>query len=152
MKSFMEEAIKEAKKAEELNEVPIGAVVVYNGKIISRGHNQREKSQNALHHAELIAINKACKKMKSWRLEECTIYVTLEPCPMCAGAIVNSRIKKVIYAAKELSSKDGLLEKILKSDRLNHKCELEQDTKYEKECSMILTNFFKNKRNNKNMV
>ena len=142
----MEEAIRLAKKANSKKEVPIGAVIVRNDKIISRGFNKREKSKNALNHAEIIAINKACKKLKEWRLENCTLYVTLEPCPMCAGAIANARIKKIFYGAKEKTSNDNLFEKILTSNRLNHKCESEQLTEYEKTCSSILTEFFKNKR------
>ena len=142
----MEEAIRLAKKANSKKEVPIGAVIVRNDKIISRGFNKREKSKNALNHAEIIAINKACKKLKGWRLENCTLYVTLEPCPMCAGAIANARIKKIFYGAKEKTSNDNLFEKILTSNRLNHKCEIEQLTEYEKTCSSILTEFFKNKR------
>ena len=146
MNKFMEEAIRLAKKANSKKEVPIGAVIVRNDKIISRGFNKREKSKNALNHAEIIAINKACKKLKEWRLENSTLYVTLEPCPMCAGAIANARIKKIFYGAKEKTSNDNLFEKILTSNRLNHKCEIEQLTEYEKTCSSILTEFFKNKR------
>ena len=146
MNKFMEEAIRLAKKANSKKEVPIGAVIVRNDKIISRGFNKREKSKNALNHAEIIAINKACKKLKEWRLENCTLYVTLEPCPMCAGAIANARIKKIFYGAKEKTSNDNLFEKILTSNRLNHKGEIEQLTEYEKTCSSILTEFFKNKR------
>ena len=147
MKNFLNEAIKEAKKAEKENEIPIGAVIVIDDKIISRGHNTREKTQNALHHAEMIAINKACKKLKSWRLENATMYVTLEPCPMCAGAISNARIIKVIYGAKDKTSCDELCEKILSSTRLNHKVELVYQEN--EECSTLLTNFFKNNRKKK---
>ena len=142
----MEEAIIEAKKALKKNEVPIGAVIVLHGKIISRGFNKREKKQNAIKHAEIIAIEKACKKLKSWRLDEAEIYVTLEPCPMCAGAIANARIKKLVYASKEHSSEDNLCEKILSSNRLNHKTEIVYDEKYNEVCSKMLTEFFKNKR------
>ncbi len=142
MKNFMKDALKEAKKAELENEIPIGCVIVIDGKIISRGHNKREKTQNALHHAEIIAIDKACKKLKSWRLENAVMYVTLEPCPMCAGAIANARIQKVIYGAKDKSSNDCLCEKILSSTRLNHKTEMIYEEN--KECSSILTNFFRN--------
>lgn len=137
----MNEALKEAKKAKLENEIPIGAVIVIDGKIVARGHNKREKSQNALHHAEIIAIDKACRKLKSWRLEDATIYVTLEPCPMCAGAIANARIKQVVYGAKDKSSNDNLCEIILSSTRLNHKVEtIYQETP---ECSQILTDFFR---------
>ena len=149
MKDFLKEAIKEAKKAEIENEIPIGAIIIVDDKIIARGHNTREKSQNALHHAEVIAINKACKKLKSWRLENAVMYVTLEPCPMCAGAIANARIKKVVYGAQDKTSYDNLCEKILTSTRLNHKVEMEFVEN--DECSSMLTNFFKNNRkNNKN--
>ena len=142
----MNEAIREAKKALKKNEVPIGAIVVLHNKIIGRGFNKREKSQNAIKHAEIIAIEKACKKLKSWRLDEAEIYVTLEPCPMCAGAIANARIKKLVYASKEHSSEDNLCEKILTSNRLNHKTEIVYDAKYNEVCSKMLTEFFKNKR------
>ncbi len=141
MKDFMKEALKEAKKAEKEQEIPIGCVIVVDDKIISRGHNKREKSQNALHHAEIIAIDKACKKLKSWRIENAVIYVTLEPCPMCAGAIANARISKVVYGAKDKSSQDNLCEKILSSTRLNHKTEMIYEENIE--CSQILTNFFR---------
>ena len=141
MKNFMNEALKEAKKAKLENEIPIGAVIVINGKIVAKGHNKREKSQNALHHAEIIAIDKACRKLKSWRLEDATIYVTLEPCPMCAGAIANARIKQVVYGAKDKSSNDNLCDTILSSTRLNHKVEtIYQETP---ECAQILTDFFR---------
>lgn len=146
MNKFMKEAIIEAKKAEKRGEVPIGAVIVKGEKIVSRGYNRREKSKNALHHAEIIAINKACKKLKDWRLTGCTLYVTLEPCPMCSGAIVNSRLDKVVYGAKDKTSDDNLFEKIVTSNRLNHKTEYEFLPDYEQECSSLLTNFFKNRR------
>ena len=144
MIDFMEEAFKEAQKALNKDEVPIGAVIVKDGKIVARGRNSREKSQNALKHAEIIAINKACKRLKSWRLDGCEIYVTLEPCPMCAGAIANARISKVVYGAKETTSEDNLCELILKSNRLNHKPKIEyRENKF---CKDILQDFFKNKR------
>lgn len=146
MNEFMEKAIELAKKADKCGEVPIGAVVVHNGKVISCGFNKREKSKNALNHAEMIAISKACKKLKDWRLENCEMYVTLEPCPMCAGAILNARLSKVFYGAKDKTADDGILEKITTSNRLNHKCEFEQMKEYEKSCSQLLTNFFKTKR------
>ena len=146
MESYMEIALEQAKISLKKNEVPIGAVIIKDGKIIAKGHNIREKKKNALLHAEIVAINKACKKLKDWRLENCEIYVTLEPCPMCAGAIANARIKKVVFGAKEKTSNDNLCEKILTSTRLNHKCEYIQDSNYEEACSKILTDFFKNKR------
>ena len=146
----MEEAFKEAQKALNKDEVPIGAVIVKDGKIVARGRNSREKSQNALKHAEIIAINKACKKLKSWRLDGCEIYVTLEPCPMCAGAIANARISKVVYGAKETTSEDNLCELILKSNRLNHKPKIEyRENKF---CKDILQDFFKNKRKSNHSI
>lgn len=152
MKNFMIVALQQAQKALRKKEVPIGAVVVKGDKIISKAHNKREKSKNALMHAEIIAINKACKKLKSWRLEGCEIFVTLEPCPMCAGAIINARIEKIVYGAKEKTSSDNLLEQIIESKRLNHNCICIQDKQYEKECSALLTDFFKSKRKNKNAL
>ena len=146
MKNWMEEALNMAKKAYKKNEVPIGAVVVKDGKIISKAYNQREKKQNAIKHAEIIAIDKACKKLKSWRLDGCTLFVTLEPCPMCSGAICNARINKVVYASSEKTSQDNLCEMILQSNRLNHKVLLEQDKNFEREASNLLTSFFKEKR------
>ena len=142
----MEEALNMAKRAYKKNEVPIGAVIVKDGKIISKAYNQREKKQNAIKHAEIIAIDKACKKLKSWRLDGCTLFVTLEPCPMCSGAICNARIDKVVYASSEKTSQDNLCEMILQSNRLNHKVLLEQDKNFEREASNLLTSFFKEKR------
>ena len=142
----MNDAFKEAKKAYALGEVPIGAVIVCDGKIISRGFNKRESKQNALMHAEIIAIDKACRKLKSWRLENAIMYVSLEPCPMCAGAISAARIKKVVYGCKEKSSGDNLCENILGSVRLNHKVEVEFDNTLESDISQLLTQFFKEKR------
>ncbi len=144
----MNEAIKQAQKSLKKQEVPIGAVVVHNGKIIAKGHNMRERRKNALLHAEIVAIHKACKKLKDWRLEKCQLYVTLEPCPMCAGAIANARIEKVYYGAKEKTSNDNLCEVILSSPRLNHKCEIVQLTEHEQQCASMLTYFFRTKRKN----
>lgn len=146
MKNWMEKALNMAKKAYKKNEVPIGAVIVKDGKIISKAYNQREKKQNAIKHAEIIAIDKACKKLKSWRLDGCTLFVTLEPCPMCSGAICNARIDKVVFASSEKTSQDNLCEMILQSNRLNHKVLLEQDKNFEREASNLLTSFFKEKR------
>lgn len=142
---FMQAAIMQAKKSEKKDEVPIGAVVVYNNKIISRAHNTRNKTKNAINHAEILAISKACKKLKSWRLENCDIYVTLEPCPMCAGAILNARIKNLYFGAYDKTSKNNLLQQIMKDDRLNHKTTFKGGI-LEAECSSIITNFFEQKR------
>lgn len=144
MDKFMSEALAQANKAKQKEEVPIGAVIVKDGKIIARGYNRREKKQNALAHAELIAIKKACRRLHSWRLDGCEIFVTLEPCPMCAGAIVNARIKKLYYGCKQTTSDDNLCEKILSSNRLNHKTEmiyLEDEA-----CQKLLTDFFESIR------
>lgn len=145
MKNFMEIAINEAKKAEKRGEVPIGACVVKNGKVISKGYNKREKTKNAINHAEIIAIKKACRKLHDWRLLDCSLYVTLIPCPMCAGAIVNARIKEVHYGADE-KSEDNLCEKIFESTRLNHNTTLIKEENYSEICAQLLSNFFKSKR------
>lgn len=146
MKDFMKYALEQAKIALKHDEVTIGAVVVKDDKVIARGYNNRQKSQNAIKHAEIIAIERACKKLNSWRLDGCDIYVTLEPCPMCAGAIANARINRLIYACHETTSQDNLCEKILKSNRLNHKVEMIFDDTYEKICKNMLSDYFKNKR------
>ena len=117
MKKYMIEALKEAKKAFELGEVPIGAVIVKDNKIISRAFNKKESSNLATSHAEILAINKACKKLNNWRLLDCTLYVTVEPCLMCCGAIIQSRIKKVVYGTSNeyygaVESIDNTLKKI----------------------------------------
>lgn len=154
MIDYMKEAIKEAIKAGKKGEIPVGAVIVYNGKIIARGRNKREITQNALLHAEIVAINKACKKLHSWRLENADIYITLEPCPMCAGAISNARIKRVFYSASDNSDSREIIDKIFSSTRLNHKVELIQG-EYQTESSKLLSDFFKSKRlsrKNKNAV
>ncbi len=145
---FMREALKEARKSAYELEVPVGAVIVLENKIISRGRNHREMRQNALSHAETEAISKACKKLGSWRLLDCTLYVTLEPCPMCAGAIINSRIPRVVYGAKD--PKAGSCETVINLFDLpyNHKPKLTTNI-LENECSEILTNFFKQLRDKK---
>lgn len=124
----------------------MGAVIVCGEKIISKGHNQREKKQNALMHAEIIAINSACKKLKSWRLNDCIMYVTLEPCPMCAGAILNSRIKKLYFAAAD-SSYGAVVSKynLLTDNNLNHTCEFEMG-QYKEESETLIKDFFNNLR------
>ncbi len=143
---YMKEALKEASKALLIDEVPIGCVIVKDDKIIARGHNLRETKNNSLAHAEIVAINKACKKLNSWRLIDCDIYVTLEPCSMCAGAIYQSRFKNVIYGASE--PKMGALGSLfdLYSYKLNHYPNAIKGVLKE-ECSSIISNYFKTKRN-----
>jgi len=141
---FMKAALKCAKKGLEEGEVPIGAVVVLDGKIIARGHNRRTKRQIATAHAEVEAIEKACKKLKSWRIPECEIYVTLEPCPMCMGAMLNARIKKCYFGAYEAKGR-SLTSEIANANLVNHVIEVEGGV-MEKECSEILSTFFKEMR------
>jgi len=146
---YMQAAIREAEKARELNEVPIGAVIVQDDEIIAAGYNVRETSQTSLSHAELIAIVEANKKIGSWRLEDCTLYVTLEPCPMCAGAIVQSRIKRVVYGASDPKAGcAGTLMNLLTDERFNHQAELTSSV-LEQECGDLLRDFFKELRNRK---
>ncbi|WP_173719805.1 tRNA adenosine(34) deaminase TadA [Bacillus massilinigeriensis] len=143
---FMNEAIIEAKKAEEIEEVPIGAVIVLDGEIISRAHNLRESEQNAVAHAELLAIEHACKKLGTWRLEEAVLYVTLEPCPMCSGAIILSRIRKVVYGARDPKGGcAGTLMNLLQDERFNHQCQV-VDGVLENDCGDLLSNFFRKVR------
>lgn len=143
---FMAIAIQEAYKAKRINEVPIGAVIVQQNKIIAKGYNIRETSQLALSHAELIAIQKANQKLGSWRLEDCTLYVTLEPCQMCAGAIVQARIKRVVFGASDPKAGcAGTLMNLLDDSRFNHRVEL-TDGVLAKECGELLTNFFRELR------
>lgn len=143
---FMLKALKEAQKAKKIDEVPIGAIIVKDGKIIARAFNKRETSQIATYHAEILAIEKACKKLKSWRLDGAEMFVTLEPCPMCAGAIVSSRIKKVYFGAYETKS-GGAESKfsILTESGMNHKTEYEGGV-MEKECSALIKDYFREKR------
>lgn len=141
---FMKEAIRRAKKAEAIEETPIGAVIVRDGKIIAGGYNMRETKKNALMHAEIIAIDKACKKLGGWRLPGCDIYVTLEPCPMCAGAIIQARIENVYFGAYD--KKSGCLGSVSDLSRaLPHKINAEGGI-LKAECEEILKNFFKKLR------
>ena len=144
----MKAALKCAQTALSEGEVPIGAVVVLDGKIIARGHNRRTKKQIATAHAEIEAIEKACKKLKSWRIPECEIYVTLEPCPMCMGAMLNARIKKVYFGAYEAKGR-SLTNEIAGANLLNHKIEVEGGV-MEKECADILSTFFSDMRKREN--
>lgn len=148
-RKFMQLALEEAKKAAALGEVPIGAVLIYEDKIIARAHNLRETTQNATTHAELMVIQEACKKIGSWRLEETTLYVTLEPCPMCAGAILQSRIPRVVYGARDIKAGcvDSLY-RLLNDARFNHECEVTEGILAE-ECGQILTDFFRALRERK---
>ena len=140
----MREALRLAEKAKKKGEVPIGAVVVLNGKIIGTGYNLRTKLQLATAHAELRAIEKACKKMRSWRLPEAELYVTLEPCPMCMGAILNARIDKVYFGAYEQKGR-SLTDELSKANLLNHTVEVTGGV-LEVECKEILSSFFSEMR------
>lgn len=145
----MKAAIAEAMKAGELNEVPIGAVIVYQDEVIATGYNVRETSQTALSHAELIAMNAANEKLGTWRLEDCTLYVTLEPCQMCAGAIVQSRIKRVVFGAFDPKAGcAGSIINLLTEPRFNHQVEITSGVMQEA-CSTLLKDFFKALRMNK---
>lgn len=140
---FMKEALKEAKKAYKKLEVPVGVVIVKNGKIISRACNQKEEKNSPIKHAEIIAIEKACKKLNNWRLNECEMYVTLEPCAMCAGAIINSRINKIYIGAMEQNSGAcGSKLNLLQDFKMETQVEVETGI-MQKECQEILKNFFK---------
>lgn len=147
---FMKEAIKQAKKAATVGDVPIGCVIVYQDKIIARGYNKRNAKKTTLAHAELLAIEKASKKIKDWRLEECTMYITLEPCQMCAGAIVQARIPRVVVGA--MNKKAGCAGSVLNLFQIpafNHQVAFEKGV-LEEECATMLSEFFKNLRNSKN--
>ena len=146
---FMKQALKEAEKAYKKLEVPVGAVIVKDGKIIARGHNQKETKKDTTKHAEIIAIQKASKKLGSWRLIDCEMYVTLEPCSMCAGAIINSRIKKIYIGTKdEKTGAVGSVLNLLEDYKFNHKVEIESGI-MQKECEKILKDFFKELRKSK---
>ena len=146
---YMAAAIKQARKAEALKEVPIGCVIVMDGKIIARGYNRRNTDKMVLAHAEIAAIKKACKKVGDWRLEETTMYITLEPCPMCAGAIVQARIPRgVIGSYNPKAGCAGSVLNILQESRFNHQVEI-VDNVLQEECSSMLTSFFKKLRQEK---
>lgn len=133
---YMNIAIKEAKKALKYNEVPVGAVIVKDNKIISKAYNKKEKSQNVIKHAEIIAISKACKKLKNWRLDDCEIYITMEPCMMCCGAIEQSRIKKIVYGTK--NENYGFTANLKKIEIISQTCE--------EECTQMIQTFFQKRR------
>ena len=148
MNKFIDLAYKEAIKARELDEVPIGAVIVKDNKVIARAHNLKEKTNDPMGHAEILCIKKACKKVGDWYLKDCELYVTLEPCVMCAGAIINARIKKVYYGAKDLKGGAlGGLFNLMDQKGFNHyfECEYLKDAK----CGEVLKEYFKGKRKNK---
>ncbi|MCM3360269.1 MULTISPECIES: tRNA adenosine(34) deaminase TadA [unclassified Psychrobacillus] len=143
---YMNLAIEEAKKAAAIGEVPIGAIIVHKNEVIASAYNLRETTQNATTHAELLAIQEACAKIGSWRLEETTLYVTLEPCPMCAGAILQSRIPRVVYGARDM--KAGCVDSLyslLNDTRFNHVCEVTEGVLAET-CGNLLTTFFRELR------
>lgn len=150
-KAFMRAALEEAEKAKNEKEVPVGAVIVYEGKIISTGRNRREALKNSVFHAEIEAIHRACKKLGRWRLSDCSLYVTLEPCPMCTGAIINSRISNLIYGASD--PKAGSCGSVINLFDLpyNHKPQVTSGVLKE-ECSEILSSFFKELRKQKSKV
>ena len=146
---YMEEAYKEACLAYKLGEVPVGAVLVYNGKIIARNHNKRESSKDPLAHAEILVIKEASKKLDSWRLSGASLYVTLEPCSMCAGAIVNSRIDRLIYAASDPKRGCcGTVMNLLDRDEFNHKAEVKSGILADRSAK-LLSGFFEELRRNK---
>lgn len=144
----MKEALKEAKKAQKKDEVPVGAVVVKDGRIIARSHNLREHKKDPSAHAEFMAIQKASKKLKGWRLIGCTLYVTLEPCPMCAGAIINARLPRLVFGASD--KKAGAFGSLydLNEGKLNHTLSITSGVLSD-ECSTILKDYFKQKRSKK---
>lgn len=146
---FMQEAIKEARKAKEKLEVPIGAIVVLNGEIIGRGHNRREESNDATTHAEMLAIQEANRNLGNWRLEEAQLFVTLEPCPMCSGAMILSRVKELYYGASDpKGGTAGTLMNLLTDERFNHQVQIESGL-LEQECGELLSTFFRELRKRK---
>ena len=146
---YMKQALRQAKKAYMLEEVPIGCVIVCEGKIIARGYNRRNTDKNTLSHAEMIAIKKASKKLGDWRLEGCTMYITLEPCPMCAGAIVQARVTEVVIGSMNPKAGcAGSVLNMLEMDGFNHKVKVTRGVCQE-ECSQMLTDFFRELREKK---
>ena len=146
MEKFMRKALAEAQKAATMDEVPVGAVVVKDGKAIARAHNLKVKNKDAFAHAEMLAMSKAQKKLGDWRLNECDLYVTLEPCPMCAGAIINARVKRVVFGASDPKAGcTGTLYNLPEDKRFNHRAEIVGGV-MAKECGEILTSYFRAKR------
>lgn len=146
---FMIEAIKQAKKAYDKGEIPVGAVIVKDGKIIARGYNKKEEKKDTTQHAEIIAIQKASKKIGAWRLQDCEIYVTLEPCAMCTGALIQARLKKLYIGTMEpKTGACGSVLNLLEDYKFNHKVEVETDI-MQKECEKILKDFFRHLRSKK---
>lgn len=145
---FMKKALLEAEKAVVEDEVPVGAIAVFDGKIIARAHNNRERTQNAINHAEMLVIQKACKKLASWRLDGVTLYVTIEPCPMCMGAIINARVPRVVYGARD--KKAGCCGTLydLNEGKFNHTTQITQGV-LEQECGGIIRRYFESKRRKK---
>lgn len=142
---FIDIALEEAKKAYKSNEVPVGAVIVNDGKVIAKSHNLKRNTNNVMNHAEIMCINEASKHIGDWRLNDCEMYVTLEPCPMCAGALAQSRIKKIyIGSESNIKSNKKIIRNILQNSEYNHFVEIEYLNN--KDCSQILTDFFSNKR------
>ena len=149
---YMREAVRQAKKAAEAGDVPIGCVIVSGDKIIARAYNQRNKKKTTLAHAELLAIQKASRKTGDWRLEECTMYITLEPCQMCAGAIVQARIPKVVIGAMNPKAGcAGSVLNILQVEQFNHQVDIKKGV-LEEECSQMLSDFFRQLRKKKEVV
>lgn len=149
---WMKEAIVEARKAEQLGEVPIGAVIVREGEIVGRGYNLRETTFDSTAHAEMIAIREASERLGAWRLLDCTLYVTLEPCPMCAGAIVQARVPMVVYGAPDLKAGcAGTLMNLLQEERFNHRVEILGDVLRE-ECGALLSDFFRSLRKRRKLA
>lgn len=143
---YMREALKKAKKAFKINEIPVGCIITCDNKIISRGYNQRNKKNNVLYHAEIIAINRACKKLNDWRLENCILYSTLEPCAMCAGAILQARIEKIVFGCHNYKfGCAGSVINLFEEKKFNHKVEVVSGI-MQNECEILLQEFFRGLR------
>ena len=149
---YMGLALEEAKKAAALGEIPIGAILVQGEEVIARAHNMRETWQDATAHAELIVIQEACKKLKSWRLTGCTLYVTVEPCPMCSGAIVNGRVERVVYGCPDIKAGGAeSIFNIITNPNLNHVAQVTSGVR-EEECAQVMKEFFKKRREEKKLI